>query len=636
LETTLGWIVLGLPLLGAVVLALWPTEPPKAVSRIVGVGSIGVAFVLTAIVFFGMLGEDPSGRTHVDGLFEWISIGSLRVDLAIQIDPLSVMMMLIITGVGFLIHLYSIEYMDHSRGYRRFFSEMNFFVFAMLLLVESGNFVFLIVGWAFVGVASYLLIGFDYDRPAAVAAAKKAFVMNVIGDVGMVIAAWLILREVGSLNYEVVFSAAPGTFGNTGTAEAVALLLFVGAAAKSAQVPLHTWLPDAMEGPTPVSALIHAATMVTAGVYLIVRTHILYQIAPDASDIVAVIGGITLFMAATIAIAQVDIKRVLAWSTVSQIGYMIMGAGLGAYEGAMFHLMTHAFFKACLFLSAGIVIHALAGEQSMDRMGGLRRYLRVAYFGMAAGCLAIAGIPGFSGFFSKDDILATALAADTLGRVLWVVGTITAGITAYYMFRLLFRVFFATEPEGGYPRRPHGSGWAMNVPVGILAVLSVIGGWVEVTGGWRGIANWLDPVLDDIPGGQLEATTREEVLTSIVTTILALVGIGVAWAIFGRGNERRRALARRFAGPRHVLEEAYRFDEAYEDTVVQPVRDLSDVLITGFEPRGVQGIVVAAATTVRDAALGLRAAQTGLVRLYVFALAGGAVVVGIVLAIVTR
>jgi NADH-quinone oxidoreductase subunit L len=632
-ETSLGWIVLLLPLLGSVVLALWPGEPAKVVTRLVGCGSILVPFVLTLAVFFGMLADDASERSHVDSLWEWISIGDLRVDVAIQIDPLSVLMMLVITGVGFLIHLYSVGYMDGSRSYRRFFAEMNFFVFSMLLLVQAANFVFLIVGWAFVGLASYLLIGFDYERPAAVAAAKKAFVVNVVGDVGMVIAAWLILREIGSLDYGPVFSAAPSELGGSGTAEAVALLLFVGAAAKSAQVPLHTWLPDAMEGPTPVSALIHAATMVTAGVYLVVRTHALYEIAPDASHVVAVVGGITLLMAATIAIAQVDIKRVLAWSTVSQIGYMIMGAGLGAYAGAMFHLVTHAFFKALLFLAAGIVIHALAGEQSLDRMGGLRGPLRFAYVAIATGCLAIAGIPGLSGFFSKDEILAHALEAGALGVALWAMGTLAAGLTAFYMFRLLFRTFHGGAPEGGYAHHPHGAGRAMSAPVAILAVLAAIGGWMQVPGGWHAIGDWLEPVLADV-AEPLEATHAGEWLTGVLSTVVALIGIGVAWWLFSAHPERGRRLGRRLAGPRGVLEEAYRFDRIYEDTVVQPGRDLADAMRDRVEPAGAGGMVVVVVETVRDAALGLRAAQTGLVRTYVWAVAFGAVIVGVILAAV--
>lgn len=622
-----------LPLVSAMVLAFWPGEPAKNVTRTLGVGSILVAFALTLAIFVGMLGDSADERSHVDGLWEWIAIGDLKVDLAIQVDPLSVLMMLVITGVGFLIHLYSTGYMDGNRSYRRFFAEMNFFVFSMLLLVLAANFVFLIVGWAFVGLASYLLIGFDYDRPAAVAAAKKAFVINVIGDIGMVIAAWLILRETGSLDFGAVFAAAPDAFANSGVAEAIALLLFVGAAAKSAQVPLHTWLPDAMEGPTPVSALIHAATMVTAGVYLIVRTHVLYEIAPTASDVVAVIGGITLLMAATIAIAQVDIKRVLAWSTVSQIGYMIMGAGLGAYAGAMFHFLTHAFFKALLFLAAGIVIHALDGEQSLDRMGGLRKHLRFAYFAIATGCLAVAGIPGLSGFFSKDEILATALEAGTLGVVLWVVGTVAAGLTAFYMFRLLFRTFHGGEREGGYPHHLHPTGWAMAAPVGALTALAAIGGWLQVPGGWGAIRTWLEPVLADV-AEPLEPTHGGELLTAILSTVVALIGVGVAWYLFAARPERGRALGARLSGPRGVLEDQYRFDAMYEEAVVQPVRDLGDVLLKGVEPGAVQGIVAAASETVHDAAVGVRATQTGLVRTYVWAVTFGAVVVGIIFVLV--
>jgi NADH-quinone oxidoreductase subunit L len=631
--TNLGWFVLVLPLLSALVLALWPGEPDENITRVLGVGSIAVAFALTLAIFIGLLGDPAETRSHVDGLWEWIAIGDLKVDLAIQVDTLSVLMMLVITGVGALIHLYSTGYMDGSRSYRRFFAEMNFFVFSMLLLVLAANFVFLIVGWAFVGLASYLLIGFDHDRPAAVAAAKKAFVINVIGDIGMVVAAWLILRETGSLDFGTVFAAAPDAFGNSGVAEAIALLLFVGAAAKSAQVPLHTWLPDAMEGPTPVSALIHAATMVTAGVYLIVRTHVLYEIAPTASDVVAVVGAITLFMAATIAIAQVDIKRVLAWSTVSQIGYMIMGAGLGAYAGAMFHFLTHAFFKALLFLAAGIVIHALDGEQSMNRMGGLKKHLRFAYFAIATGCLAIAGIPGLSGFFSKDEILASALEAGTLGVVLWVVGTLAAGLTAFYMFRLLFRTFHGAEREGGYPHHLHPTGWAMAAPVGALAALAAIGGWLQVPAGWGAIRSWLEPIVADV-ADPLEPTHSGELLTAIISTAVALVGIGVAWWLFAAHPERGRALGARFNGLRGVLEDQYRFDDMYEDAVIQPGRDLGDALLKGVEPNGVQGIVVAASDTVRDVAVGLRATQTGLVRTYVWAITFGAVIVGAVLVLV--
>ena len=634
----IGWIVLGLPLLGSLVLALSGSrEPPKPFTRVFATAPIAAAFGLTVAIFAGMLGENPQERTHVSRLYEWIDIGGLRVDLAIQIDQLSVMMMLVITGVGFLIFLYSTEYMDHEDGYRRFFAEMNFFVFSMLLLVEAANFVFLIVGWAFVGLASYLLIGFYYQRPVAVAAAKKAFVINVIGDVGMVIAAFLLVRELGTLDYTLVFATAPDKISSgSGVAVAIALLLFVGAAAKSAQVPLHTWLPDAMEGPTPVSALIHAATMVTAGVYLIVRTHVLYELAPVAMDIVAVIGCVTLLMAATIAIAQVDIKRVLAWSTVSQIGYMIMAVGLGAYSAGMFHFLTHAFFKALLFLAAGIVIHALHDEQSLDRMGGLRRYLRFAYFAFGVGCLSIAGIPGFAGFFSKDDILAHALAQGTLGTVLFVFGSIGAFLTAFYMFRLLFRAFVAPEPKDGYEHPPHGAGWAMSIPVGVLVILCIVGGWLQVPYGWHTISDWLDPVLADSLLPPLEPTHAQETATIIVSLVAALAGIALAWYVFARDPARRVRAAAALPETRTLLEDAYRFDELYDDLVVDPGRVAGDRLRDVAEPVLARGPITGVTAVVTGAARGLRAAQTGLVRTYVFAVAGGLVLVAVAFILVGR
>jgi NADH-quinone oxidoreductase subunit L len=636
-ETTLGWIVLGLPLLGALVLSLWPREPSKAVTRLAGCGSIGLAFLLTCAIWGGLLSESPDARLHVSALYRWIDIGGLHIDLAIQIDQLSLMMMLVITGIGFLIHLYSTEYMGHDEGYRRFFAQMNFFVFSMLLLVEAANFIFLIIGWAFVGVASYLLIGFYYDKPSAVAAAKKAFIINTIGDVGMVLAAFILIRDLGTLDYRAVFAAAPHGLGSGSlAAEAVALLLFVGAAAKSAQIPLHTWLPDAMEGPTPVSALIHAATMVTAGVYLIVRCHVLYQLAPSISDLVAVIGALTLLMAATIACVQQDIKRVLAWSTVSQIGYMIMGAGLGAYDGAMFHFLTHAFFKALLFLAAGIVIHALAGEQGLNRFGGLRKPMRYAYLTLGIGCLAIAGVPGFSGFFSKDAILSASLEAGSLGVVCWVIGMIGAGLTAFYMFRLLFRTFWNTESPEGWPTRPHLPGWAMNVPVGILAIGAAVIGWIQVPGGWSVITDWLAPVFRDGIKAPLEATTTGEWVTGVVSSVVAFIGIGVAWWLFAADPQRRLRLAGVGRAQRGVLEDAYRFDEVYDETFVDTTRDLGDVLRKDVEPLGPGGLITAAVTSTRDAALGLRAAETGLVRTYVFAVIAGLAVVGVIFVLVLR
>jgi NADH-quinone oxidoreductase subunit L len=628
--------VLGLPLLGTIVLSLWPTEPDRRVTRALGVGLPAVGFVLTVVIFAVMLSRDSSDRLEITSLWTWVQSGGLKIDLALQIDPLSVLMMLVITGVGSLILLYSTEYMEHDRDYRRFFAEMSFFVFSMLLLVEAANFLFLIVGWAFVGLASYLLIGYYYERPTAVAAAKKAFVVNVIGDVGMVLAAFLLVRQLGTLNYQEVFAAAPQGLGNgSGVAEAVALLLFVGAAAKSAQIPLHTWLPDAMEGPTPVSALIHAATMVTAGVYLIVRCHVLYELAPSASDVVAVVGGVTLLVAATIALVQEDIKRVLAWSTVSQIGYMIMGAGLGAYDSAMFHLVEHAFFKALLFLGVGIVIHSLAGQQSLNRMGGLRRYLPLANVAVLVGCLAIAGIPPFSGFFSKDEILETSLEAGALGITLAVAGLVAAGITTFYMFRLYFRTFWGPEPAGGYDvERPHPSRWTMSLPVVVLAVLSAVGGLIQVPGGWHLLDDWLEPVVPVNPS--LEPTVTGEVVVGVISVTLGLIAIALAWWLFVADPARRARLAGALPRTRELLADQYRFDEVYEEAVVQPGRDLGDALARDVEAPAVEGGLVAVARVLTDFGRGLRAAQTGLVRSYAFAMVAGAAIVGLIFVLAMR
>jgi NADH-quinone oxidoreductase subunit L len=634
---TTGWIVLALPLLGSLILSLFGAkEPPKAVTRWVGCGSVGLAFLMTGDIFIRMLTEKPDDRVHVSKLWEWIDIGGLKVDLAIRLDQLSVMMMLVITGVGFLIHLYSTEYMGHEGGYRRFFAEMNFFVFSMLLLVEAANFVFLIVGWAFVGLASYLLIGFYYDKPIAVAAAKKAFVINVIGDVGMVIAAFLLVRELGTLDYTEVFATAPHKIASgSGVAIAIALLLFVGAAAKSAQVPLHTWLPDAMEGPTPVSALIHAATMVTAGVYLIARTHILYELAPIAMHIVAVVGCVTLVMAATIAITQVDIKRVLAWSTVSQIGYMIMATGLGAYSAAMFHFLTHAFFKALLFLTAGVVIHILQGEQSLDHMGGLRKHMRLAYYAFGIGCLSISGVPPFAGFFSKDGILDHALAAGTLGQVLWVFGTIGAFLTAFYMFRLMFRAFVGPEREGGYGHL-HLTGWAMGVPVVILSVLSIVGGWIQVPYRWQLVTDWLDPVFADSLIPLPEPTDAQITLALVVSLIAAAGGIALAWFVFLRDPSRRTRAAAAAPHTKALLEDAYRFDDVYDELLISPGRAAGEHLRTDVEPVIADGPITAAAATTRLAARGLSALQNGLVRTYAFAVAAGLVGVAVIFILVVH
>ncbi|MGB3099573.1 MAG: NADH-quinone oxidoreductase subunit L [Solirubrobacterales bacterium] len=633
--TTFGWLILAFPLAGTITIGLTFKLLSARTAGWIGTGAIALAF-LSAIGALVKLLEFPAEEQHLtDTLYDYGGAAGIPFDLGILVDPLSVFMALVVSGVSMMIHVYSVGYMGGDHGYHRFFAYLNFFVFSMLLLVLAGNFVLLIVGWAFVGYASYALVSFWYRRDTATTAGMKAFVINVIGDIGLVFAAILLIKELGVTEYLAVFEQAPEHFTtNEWTIVAICLLLLVGAFAKSAQIPFHTWLPDAMEGPTPVSALIHAATMVTAGVYMIVRCNVLYELAPIAGDIVAVTGAATLLMAATIALVQEDIKRVLAWSTVSQIGYMIMGAGLGVYDGAMFHFLTHAFFKALLFLSVGIAIHALAGEQSLDRMGGLRRHLRLTHVAVLVGCLAIAGIPPFSGFFSKDEILATAADAGTLGVICATVGVLGAGLTAFYMFRLFFRAFWGPEPAGGYAHAPHEAGWAMSLPVVILSIGAATAGFLQVPGGWHLVTDWLEPTILADPG--LEPTTSAEWLVSIVSVSLAVVAIALAWWVFVADPERRLRLAGTAPGTRTLLADQYRFDEVYEEALIQPGRDLGDVLTDPVERYGVQGTVEGVVRGVIDTGRGLRVVQTGLVRSYAFAMVAGVVAVGIIFSLAVR
>src|SRR6201990_733664 len=438
--TAWGWLVLLFPLAGSILIALSFRRTSWRTAGIIGTAAIGLAFVCGILALVNLLGEDPSTRHHASSLWEYASVAGLNIELGIYVDPLSIFMVLVVTGVSTLIHLYSFGYMQSDEGYRRFFSYLNFFVFSMLLLVLAGNFVLLIVGWAFVGFASYALISFWYRRTTATRAGMKAFVINVVGDIGLVLAAFLIFRELGSFDYGTVFERAPEAFQtNGGNITAICLLLLVGAFAKSAQLPFHTWLPDAMEGPTPVSSLIHAATMVTAGVYLIARTHVLFELAPTAADIAAFTGLATLLVAGTIALVMTDLKRAIAYSTMSQIGYMIMGVSIGAYSAGMFHLMTHAFFKALLFMAAGSIISAMANNQNIDDMKGFGKAMRFTSITMLCGGLALAAFPGTSGFFSKDEILAYAHARGGMYDIFQILGYFGALLTAIYTFRLGFR-----------------------------------------------------------------------------------------------------------------------------------------------------------------------------------------------------
>src|SRR6186997_2626111 len=435
-----AWVCLLAPLGAALAITLGGTAWSRRAAGYLATLSVATSFVASLVAFFSMLGEEPEKRTHLSTAWTWLEAGNFDVGLSILVDPLSIFMMLIVSGVGALIVGYSIGYMDGEDEERRYFAYMALFVFSMLMLVQSGNLLLLLVGWGLVGLSSYLLIGFHHERPSAIAAAKKAFIMNAFGDATMALSLFLILQKTGSLTYGSAFEWSSGPAGSWAV-NLVALGLLGGAVAKSAQLPLQTWLPDAMEGPTPVSALIHAATMVTAGVYLLVRTSPVFEAAPHVQDVAAGLGAATLLIAGLIALVQVDIKRVIAYSTMSQIGYMFLGAGLGAYASSMFHLMTHAFFKALLFLAAGLVIHALMGEQDMRRMGGLKRYLPGTYRAFLIGALALTGIPPLSGFFSKDSILASALAAGWYGQLLFAVGIAGAFLTGLYTFRMIFLVF---------------------------------------------------------------------------------------------------------------------------------------------------------------------------------------------------
>src|SRR5437870_1062991 len=472
-----AWICLLAPLAGALAITAAGLSISRRTAAYLATFSVLVAFGGAVTAFVALLGRAGGDREHVSTAWTWLGAGSYRSGFEVLIDPLSVLMMLIVSGVGFLIVAYSIGYMDGDREERRYFAYMALFVFSMLLLVQGGNLLLLLAGWGMVGLSSYLLIGFWHERPSAIAAAKKAFVMNAIGDATMALALFLVIQRTGTLSFGAL-NAAHGSW----VVNLVALGLLGGAVAKSAQLPLHAWLPDAMEGPTPVSALIHAATMVTAGVYLIVRTHVIFEAAPKVQDLAAGLGTATLLVAGLIALVQVDIKRVIAYSTMSQIGYMFLGAGLGAYANSMFHLMTHAFFKALLFLAAGLVIHALVGEQDMRKMGGLKRFLPRTYLAFLVGALALTGIPPLSGFFSKDSILASALAAGWYGDLLFAVGLVGAFLTGLYTFRMVFLVF-GGEPSvyarEHFHRPERNEPWLwMGLAVGVLTVGAVVAGWI--------------------------------------------------------------------------------------------------------------------------------------------------------------
>ncbi|MGH9604019.1 MAG: NADH-quinone oxidoreductase subunit L [Terriglobales bacterium] len=634
------WLIPLLPLTGAAINGLLGKNFSRRTVSAIALFFSGSAFAWSLVVaskFSGPASESVAA---------WIQAGAFRVNFGFYLDQLSLVMILVVTGVGFLIHVYSAGYMAEDQGYYRFFSYLNLFMFFMLALVLADNYLLMFVGWEGVGLASYLLIGFWFTRDSAAAAGKKAFIVNRIGDFGFLIGMFLMVKTFGSLEFAEVFPAvsryAPET--TAGVLTAIALLLLMGAAGKSAQVPLYVWLPDAMEGPTPVSALIHAATMVTAGVYMVARSSAIFSRAPEALTVVAVIGCITALLAATIGVAQTDIKRVLAYSTVSQLGYMFLACGVAAYSAGMFHLMTHAFFKALLFLGAGSVIHALSGEQDMRHMGGLRQKIPWTFAVMTVATFTIAGFPPLSGFFSKDEILWKAFSSPHGHPAFWMIGIITAALTSFYMFRLWFLTFFGERREATNTgaAAPHGhsdehgdhvheSPWVMLGPLVVLAALSVVGGWAGIPHALGG-HNYFEGFLAPVFGAPAEAAHAGDVgterLLTGISVIAALFGFGLAWLLYAKRPELPERIAAQLGGLYQAVLNKYYVDEGYDAAVVRPVVEGSrQILWRGIDVGMIDDSVNAAARGAQNVSRTLRRMQSGNIRSYAGWVALGAAAV---------
>ncbi|GHE40381.1 NADH-quinone oxidoreductase subunit L [Sphingobacterium griseoflavum] len=619
--SALIWLIPLIPLLGFIINGLTRNSVPKIVSGIVGSLAVLASFVLSTLAYLEVsaardAGSVASFTVHV---FDWFSVGSLRIALSFLLDPLSAIMLLIITGVGFLIHLYSCAYMAHDEGFGKFFAYLNLFIFFMTILVLGSNYLVMFIGWEGVGLCSYLLIGFWFKNSSYASAAKKAFIMNRIGDLGFLLALFFILEAFGSLEYAEVFAAASGMSVGAPVIVIITLLLFVAATGKSAQIPLFTWLPDAMAGPTPVSALIHAATMVTAGVYLVVRSNVLFLLAPLSMEIMAVVGVVTAFVAAFIALTQNDIKKVLAYSTVSQLGYMFLGLGVGAFTGAFFHVLTHAFFKALLFLGAGSVIHAVQDEQDMRKMGGLRKALPITFTTMLIGTIAISGIPPFAGFFSKDEILAHTFQHQP---VFWVIGLITALFTAFYMFRLLFLTFFGKfRGTAEQQSHVHESPWLMTVPLIILAILSVVGGFInvpEALGGHHALQAFLAPVLEmgEVNHTVLELSHMAEYVLMGVSVLGALMMAVFAYTKYAKNvdvadDKKQESLLYRLSYSKLYV------DELYATVIVRPLGKLSVFFFKYVDKMGIDGFVNGVGDFFIGSGKGIRQLQSGHVGFYI-------------------
>ncbi len=667
------WLIPVLPLVGAAVNGLFGKKFSRQAVAAVALLFSGAAF---AMALFVASRFSSLTTPHIEFLAPWIRAGKFQADFAFYLDQLSLVMLLVVTGVGFLIHIYSVGYMWEEGGFHRFFAYLNLFMFFMLTLVLASNYLLMFIGWEGVGLASYLLIGFWFTKDSAAAAGKKAFIVNRIGDFGFLIATFLLIKHFGSLNFDQVFqSVIPmgAETGGAGLLTAVGLLLMVGAAGKSAQIPLYVWLPDAMEGPTPVSALIHAATMVTAGVYMVSRSHVIFERAPMAPTVVAIIGTLTALLAATIGVAQTDIKKVLAYSTISQLGYMFMACGVAAYSAGIFHLMTHAFFKGLLFLAAGSVIHAVSGEQDMRLMGGLRTKIPWTFWTMTIATFAIAGIPPFAGFFSKDEILWRAYQASW---VYWFIGLFTAFLTSFYMFRLWFMTFFGeyrgavedaqihlahdihSDARAGAPA-PHGHGHGhggihespplMVIPLVVLAVLSFTGGWIGVPGSLGGsnrFDKFLGPVFHstvtalgaeghgvataerEAEGPEANAGHATELIFTGISVFAGLLGFALAWLLYYRNPQLPQRIASSLGGFYQALVHKYYIDELYAALFVKPlIAGSTQILWHGIDQDVIDATVDNSAHGANEVSDSIRHMQSGNLRSYAGWVAAGAAVV---------
>lgn len=622
-----------LPLLGFLIISLNVNRLSHSVASVVACGAVLISFFIAVILFFQLVDLPAEQRSLHAVLFDWIVVGNFSAQISFLIDPLSSLMLLIITGVGFLIHVYSIGYMHDDAGFNRFFSYLNLFVFFMLVLVMGSNYLLMFVGWEGVGLCSFLLIGFWFKNKDYTDAANKAFIMNRIGDLGLILGVILIFTQFGSIQYSEVMTSV-GAQGSSATLTLITILLFIGAMGKSAQLPLYTWLPDAMAGPTPVSALIHAATMVTAGIYMVARNNIMYTLSPIGINLVLIVGLVTALFAATIALAQNDIKKVLAYSTVSQLGLMFVALGVGAYSSGIFHMTTHAFFKALLFLAAGSVIHGLQGEQDIRKMGGLKKYLPITYIVFFIGVLAIAGIPPFAGFFSKDEILAKAFEHNP---IVWALALLTSLLTVFYMFRLLFLTFFgATRASDSVVHHIHESPKSMTIPLTVLAVLSVVGGWMgipEVLSGSNRVGEFLSPVFATsqalLHESHLSHSTEFALMGTVIT--LTVVLIIAAYIFYVKKNTVPVEEGKELSAVHGLVYNKYYIDELYEALVVKPLFWLSTIFERFIEKTGIDGLVNGVGSSVVGGSKVARLLQTGNIGFYIFAM-----VISIVLILVAN